>query len=493
MEAFNSEKYLEHQYAKILEKINLFSGKLYMEFGGKIFDDLHASRVLPGFAPDIKIQLLKKLQADSEIIIAISADAIEKNKIRADFNITYGDEVLRLIDNLRAEGLTVSAVVITLFNGQKMAKMFGDKLVQRKENVYYHKFTKGYPTEVDTIVSDEGYGENPFIKTTKKLVIVTAPGPNSGKLATCLSQLYHEYKAGNKAGYAKYETFPVWNLSLSHPVNIAYEAATADLKDVNLIDKFHFDAYGVTATNYNRDLMAFPLIKNILSKIMGSSNPYNSPTDMGVNMIKSGIVDDVFVQNSAKQEVIRRYYHALCDFKKGLAESFVIDRIEQLMLKMNIKASDRVVADYANNKSKECGLPVVSVQLKTGEIISGKTKNIISAATACILNVIKHFAGIEDSYDLIPKSILNPILFLNKKILGKKSELLSLKDILIALSVSATTNNKAQKALNELGKLRGLEAHSTFMLSPNDDEIVKKLGILCTSEPVFANNNLFED
>lgn len=488
---FDSDKYLELQYQNILKKIDTCSGKLYLEFGGKIFDDLHASRVLPGFQPNIKIRLLKKLNTQSEIIIVISASDIEQNKIRADYNITYDEEVLRLIDNLRAEGLTVSAIVITLFNGQNSAKMFGNKLERRNERVYYHTFTKGYPDDINTICSEEGYGANPFIKTKQKLVIVTAPGPNSGKLATCLSQLYHEYKNGNKAGYAKYETFPVWNLPLKHPLNVAYESATADLGDINMIDNFHFTAYNQIAINYNRDLNIFPVLRNILAKITNGESPYLSPTDMGVNMIASGIIDDSVVCEASRQEIIRRFYNSLCDFKKGRVDKKVSNKIWELLQDLEIDINERKVIKAALEKQKITNSPSFALQLRDGTIITGRTKTIIGSATACILNSLKYLAKIEDSYDLIPKSILEPILNLNKNILGIRHELLSLKDVLIALSVSATTNNKAKKALDELSKLRNLEAHSTYILSQYDEETIKKLGINLTSEPIFVNKNLF--
>lgn len=485
---FDCEKYLTLQYENILKKIDLFDGKLYMEFGGKIFDDLHAERVLPGFQANAKIQLLKKLKSDSEIIFVISANSLEENKVRADFNITYGDEVLRLIDSLRAENLTVTAVVITMFNGQTNAKKFAKKLQNHNETVYFHTYTKGYPNDIATVVSDEGYGANPYIKTTKKLVVITAPGPNSGKLATALSQLYHEYKNGTKAGYAKYETFPVWNLPLNHPVNIAYEAATADLGDQNMLDTYHFSAYQTQSVNYNRDLAAFPLLKEILTKITGESK-YLSPTDMGVNMIASGITDNQAVEEAAKQEVIRRYYRALCDYKKGLIDSFVCTRIKSLMDKLNITTENRFVAKEALKIQSQCNLHTFALSIN-GKTILGKTKT-LSACSACILNAIKETSGIEDAYHLIPKSIIKPIIELNKNILNNRSELLSLKDILLALSVSATTNNKAHKALMALKSLQGCQAHSTYILSQSDEETIKKLGIQVTSEPVFPNNNLF--
>lgn len=489
---FDSKKYLDLQYANIQKKLELFNGKLYLEFGGKIFDDLHAARVLPGFEPNIKIQLLKKLQDQSEIIIVVSAIALQQNKVRADFNITYADEVLRLTDNLRAEGLSVSAIVITLFSGQLAAQQFGQKLQNRGETVYFHKPTKGYPADIDTVVSDEGYGANPFIKTTKKLVVITAPGPNSGKLATALSQLYHENKHGVSAGYAKYETFPVWNLPIHHPVNIAYEAATADLNDKNLPDFFHFEAYGEQAVNYNRDLEAFPLLKKILEKIGANTSAlYLSPTDMGVNMIASAITDDNAVSQSANQEIIRRFYQAQCAYQQGLLDETTCIRTQNIMQNAGLSADMRSVAKFANQKYLDTGCHTFALQFADGSIVSGRTKT-LSAVCACVLNAIKLIAGIEDAYDIIPESIIRPIIKLNKDILRSRSELLSLKDILLALSVSATTNNKAQKALEALKKLRGLEAHSTYILPQQDEKIIKELGIWLTSEPKFASNNLFE-
>lgn len=490
-QGFNSEKYLEQQYENIQRKMQLFNEKLYIEFGGKLFDDLHASRVLPGFKPDVKIKLLKKLKDISEIVIVVSAPSLQENKIRADFNLTYGDEVLRLIDNLRSEGLTVCAIVITMFKGQPTAQMFGKKLENRNEKVYYHSYTKGYPHDLETVVSEDGYGANPYIKTTKKLVVITAPGPNSGKLATALSQLYHEHKNGVKAGYAKYETFPVWNLPLNHPVNLAYEAATADLADQNQIDTFHLNAYNIQAVNYNRDLAAFPLLKTILEKITGTTCLYKSPTDMGVNMIASAITDDEAVQHASKQEIIRRYFRTLCDVKKGTVDISVFKRVEKLMDKLQLSTNDRKVVLSALEKQKETSSHIFALELENGEIITGRTKT-LSAVSACILNVIKTLSGIEDAYQLIPESIIKPILLLNKDILGERSELLPLKDILLALSVSGATNNKAQKALESLKKLKGLEAHSTYILSPQDEETIKKLGILVTSEPIYPNNKLFE-
>ncbi len=493
---FDSNKYLDLQTKEILKRIKDNDGKLYLEFGGKIYDDFHASRVLPGFQHDIKIKLLKKLKEQTEIIITISAIDIERNKIRADFDITYDLEVMRLIDNLRNEGLIVSAIVITMFNEQNSAKIFGNKLERRNEKVYYHRLTKGYPQDINTIVSEEGYGANPFIKTTKPLVVVSAPGPNSGKLATCLSQLYHEYKNGNKAGYAKYETFPVWNLPLKHPVNVAYECATADVKDVNMIDPFHFNEYGKIAINYNRDIEIFPVLKNILQKITKRECIYKSPTDMGVNMVADAIIDDKIVCEASKQEIIRRYYRSKCDYKKGLAESYISERISMAMFELDLKEEDRHVVKTALEKQKQTQSPSFALQLNCENsdeenIITGRTKTLVGAPTACILNCLKYLGGISDDIDLIPAEILKPILHLNTKVLGIKYGVLNLKDVLIALSVSANVNPVAKKALQNIEKLRGTEAHSTFILSANDEEVLKKLGINVTCEPVFLNKNLY--
>ena len=490
---FDNEKYLELQSKEILKRINDNNGKLYLEFGGKLFDDLHASRVLPGFDPNIKIKLLKKLKEQTEIILVISAVDIERNKIRADFDITYDLEVLRLIDNLRTEGLEVSAVVITLFNGQQSAKLFGNKLERRNERVYYHHLTKGYPHDVNTIVSEDGYGSNPFIKTEKPLVVISAPGPNSGKLATCLSQLYHEFKRGVKAGYAKYETFPVWNLPLKHPVNVAYETATADVKDVNMIDPFHFNAYNQIAVNYNRDIDVFPVLKNILQKITQKECIYKSPTDMGVNMVAQAIIDDKIVSEASRQEIIRRYYRAKCDYKNGLVENFVPEKISVCMYDLNISEKERLVTTAALQKQKETTSPSFALQLDDGKIICGRTKSLVSAPTACILNCLKELSQIGDDIDLIPSNILQPILSLNSKILDKKFGVLGLKDVLIALSVSATINPVAKRALENINKLKGTQAHSTYILPASEAEVLKKIGINVTCEPIFISKNLYNN
>lgn len=487
---FDNEKYLKIQSEKILERIKKFNNKLYLEFGGKIFDDLHASRVLPGFKPDSKIQLLKTLKDDLEIIFCISAKDIEQHKIRADHGITYDMDLLRIIDKLRELDLTVSSVVITQFTGQASADTFRKKLERLNIKTYIHTYTKGYPTDVDVIVSDEGYGANPYIETTKPLVVVAAPGPGSGKLATCLSQLYHEYKRDVKAGYAKFETFPVWNLPLKHPVNIAYEAATADLKDVNMIDSFHLDEYNITSVNYNRDLEVFPVLKNILYKITGEYI-YKSPTDMGVNMIGYCITDDEIVKKAANQEIIRRYYHSLCDYKKGLIDLDISQRIKILMDELNITTDDRRVVTPALNKSKEKGCHIIAIELDDGTIITGKSSNIMSCSSSMIINSIKHLAKIDDGIHLISPVILEPILKLKKEVY-ENDEVLNLNDVLIALSICAATNPVVEKALAKIKELKYLDAHSTCILPNNDLNILRKLKINVTSEPEYSSNELYK-
>ncbi len=486
---FNNEKYVEIQSKKIKEKIKKFD-KLYLEFGGKLFDDYHASRVLPGFEPDSKIKMLLELKKITEIIICINAKDIERKKIRADYGITYDMEVLRLIDEFQNLGLSVNSVVITLYTGKESSKKFINQLEKRNIKTYVHTPTKGYPTDVDVIVSDEGYGANPYIKTTKKLVVVTAPGPSSGKLATCLSQLYHEYKRGVKAGYAKYETFPVWNLPLKHPVNVAYEAATADLKDVNMIDSFHLEKYGITSVNYNRDLAVFPVLKSILHKITGE-DIYYSPTDMGVNMIGSCIDDDEAICAASRQEIIRRYYKALCDYKTGDADEEVYKRIKVLMNELEIDPlKERKVINVARDKSSNEDLPVIAMELANGKIITGKKTEILSPASSLILNAVKELTKIPDDVDLLSKSVLEPILKL-KPLGNHTSNSLNLEEVLIALSICSATNPIVKRALKNLSKLSGLEAHASFMVYNGDLNTLKRLNINLTCDPIFYSNNLF--
>ena len=488
---FDNELYLKLQSENINKRIKKFNNKLYLELGGKIFDDLHAARVLPGFDPNIKIKLLQKMKDKVEIVLCISANDIEKNRIRADLGLNYADEVLRLVDNMRELNLYISSFVITLFKGQSSAQKFAQKLEQRGEKVYFHHYTKGYPNDVETIVSDEGYGANPYIETTRPLVVVTAPGPSSGKLATCLSQLYHEYKRGVKAGYAKFETFPVWNLPLKHPVNIAYEAATADLNDVNQIDPFHFNAYGTLAINYNRDIAVFPILQNILHKITGKE-VYKSPTDMGVNMLKDAITDDKLAQLSAKKEILRRYYRAECDYKKGQITFDNLERNKSLVSEVGVKDDIFKVIGVARQTAKDYGYPTVALELPNGKVVTGKSKKVITASGAVVLNALRTLAGLGDDYDIITDDILLPIVSYRTNILKSHCTLLTVDDILVALSICSAKNEKAKKALACLPELHGCEAHATYILPSSEETTLKKLGINITCDPVFTSNNLFE-
>ena len=482
---FDNELYVKKQTENILKRIDAFGNKLYLEFGGKLFDDLHAARVLPGFDPNVKTKILRNLKDKLEIIFCIGAPAIEKNKIRADFGITYGNELLRLMRNLRELGLKINSVVITQYNEQPAADMFRKQLEHKGEKVYIHKLTKGYPNDVDTIVSDEGYGANPYIETTRPLVVVNAPGPNSGKLATCLSQLYHEYKRGVRAGYAKYETFPVWNLPLKHPVNVAYEAATADINDRNMIDYFHLEAYGVSAVNYNRDLEVFPVVKNILSRILGTS-VYKSPTDMGVNMAGYAITDDAVVQEAAKQEIIRRYFKTYNEYKQGKADLETAHRVEILMKDMGVSALDRTTVAPARAKAEECGHSSVALELPDGSIVTGRDKNNLYAPAAVIINAIKALAKIDDKIKLITPDAIDAVLKVKREALKSKTKKMNLEEALIALSFSAATNPTVEFALGKLELLEGCEAHSTVMLPESSLQIFRKLGINLTCDPEFS-------
>ena len=475
---FDAEKYLKIQKKKIKERIKMFD-KLYLEFGGKLIDDQHAARTLPGFLPDLKIRLLQEFKDDAEVILCINANAIEHSKIRADHMISYETEVLRLIEFLRSKGIIVDSVVITLFDGQKKAKDFAEKLKDYHITPYFHTFTKGYPTDVDTIVSDEGYGANPFIKTTKPLVVVSAPGPCSGKLATALSQLYHESKRGRKVGYAKFETFPVWDLPLKHPVNIAYEAATADLADKNMIDYFHLEKYGITAVNYNRDLETFPVLKEILTRINGKSI-YYSPTDMGVNVIGKCITDDKAVQRAAKDEIIRRYYRALVDLKKGAVGPEVPERIKLLMNELDISEKDRAVATEATKKRESVdGLPSACVKVGKKYVTGKKTSN-LSPVSSTMLNAIKAISRIPEDMDLIAPAVLEPILEIKNKTSNFQESHLNIGEVLIALSICSSTNPVAKKALSNLEKLRGAQFHATHMIPDDEMIILSNLGIDAT-------------
>ena len=479
---FDSEKYLKVQSEKIEERIKKFDNKLYLEFGGKIFDDFHATRVLPGFESDAKIKLLQKFKDDLEVIFCINAADIEKSKIRADYGISYELELLRLIENLQKLDININSVVVTLFREGNNISHLEKILKERNIKMYIHRPTPGYPDDVDLIVSDEGYGKNPYIETTKKLVVVTAPGANSGKLGTCLSQLYHEHKRGVKAGYAKFETFPVWNLSLMHPVNIAYEAATAELKDVNMIDPFHLEAYGENAVNYNRDISTFPILKNILLKITGEEI-YKSPTDMGVNMINACITNDEVVQKAARDEVVRRYYNILCDYKQGICAQDTVDRIKGLMDKLGLTLADRDVAKVALDKSEKDGCNAIAIKLPNGNIITGKESDLLSAASAAVLNAVKEITRIPDEEFLLSPSVLAGIFNMKKKTSYKTSYCLNLQEVLIALSICSITNPIIEKAINNLSKLRGCEAHSSYIIEKSELNVLKNLGINLTCEP----------
>ena len=479
---FDNKKYLEMQSAKILERISQFGDKLYLEFGGKLFDDYHASRVLPGFEPDSKIKMLSELKDKTEILIAINAGDIEKNKTRNDLGITYDAEVLRLIDIFRGRGFYVGSVVLTQFAEQPSASAFKKRLENLGIKVYRHYHIAGYPSEVEKIVSEEGYGKNEYVVTTRPLVVVTAPGPGSGKMATCLSQLYHENKRGVKAGYAKYETFPIWNLPLNHPVNVAYEAATADLNDVNMIDPFHLEAYGSMAVNYNRDVEIFPVLSAMLSKIMGDS-VYKSPTDMGVNMAGYCIVDDEVCREASKQEVIRRYYAARLDVMKGNLPKDVETKIEILMQKMHITINDRKVVAVALEKEVATGKPAAAIELPDGEIVSGKTSDLLGASSAALLNALKVLGDVDDSIPLISSAVIEPIQRLKVEHMGSRNPRLHTNEILLALAMSAVTNPTAEYALKQLSKLKGAQFHSSVVLSHVDETTLKKLGINITCEP----------
>lgn len=479
---FDNEKYLQTQSEHIKKRISAFGNKLYLEFGGKLFDDYHASRVLPGFAPDSKLKMLLQLKEQAEIVIVISAEDMEKNKVRGDLGITYDQDVLRLIDAFEGMGFLVGSVVITKFTGQPAAYQFKNRLNNLGIRSYFHYNIEGYPSNIAHIVSDEGYGKNDYIETSRPLVVVTAPGPGSGKMATCLSQIYHEHKRGIKAGYAKFETFPIWNLPLKHPVNLAYEAATADLNDVNMIDPFHLEAYGETTVNYNRDVEIFPVLNAMFEQILGES-PYKSPTDMGVNMISSCIIDDEICREASRQEIIRRYYQCLCDIKRGLSSKDVLLKLELLMKQANITIEDRGVVRAAMEREAATRHPAVAIELSDGQIITGKTSDLLGASAAALLNALKTIAGIDHDIHLVSPQSIEPIQLLKTSYLGSQNPRLHTDEILIALSTSAASNEKAKLALEQLPKLRGCEVHSSVLLSPVDVRTFKKLGTHLTCEP----------
>ena len=479
---FDNKKYLSLQSEKIAERINAFGDKLYLEFGGKLFDDYHASRVLPGFEPDSKIKMLLKLKDVAEILVVISANDIIKNKYRSDLGITYDADVIRLIDIFESKGLFVGSVVRTMYSPQPAVDGFIKRLNNLGINVYKHYAIEGYPSDVKKIVSDEGYGRNEYIPTSRRLVIVTAPGPGSGKMATCLSQLYHENQRGIKAGYAKFETFPIWNLPLSHPVNLAYESATADLNDVNMIDPYHLEAYGKLAVNYNRDVEIFPVVSAMLEKILGYS-PYKSPTDMGVNMAGFCIENDEVCKDASKIEVIRRYYSAMCDARKGRVSKDVVSKIELLMSKADIKISDRPVIETALQKEEETGEPCVAIQLNDGRIVTGKTSDLLGCSSAGLLNALKVLGKIDDDIDLISRKIIQPLQKLKVNHMGSVNPRLHTDEILMALSICAVTDKNAKLAIEQLDKLKNCEMHSTVILSHVDEKTLKTLGIHLTCEP----------
>ncbi|MDF1591115.1 MAG: DUF1846 domain-containing protein [Desulfobacterales bacterium] len=498
--AFDNKKYIAEQTDEILKRVNKFNDKLYLEFGGKLLYDYHASRVLPGYDPNVKMALLQKLKDNADVLLCIYAGDIERKKIRADFGITYDADALKLIDDLVEWEINVLGVVITRFDNQPSAKLFKNKLERRNIKVYTHQYTKGYPTDVDLIVSDQGYGVNEYITTEKPLVIVTGPGPGSGKLATCLSQVYHDYKKGLKSGYAKFETFPIWNLPLKHPVNVAYEAATADIKDFNLIDPFHLEAYNKKAVNYNRDVEVFPILKRILKKISGGESFYQSPTDMGVNRVGFAITDDALTREAAKQEVIRRYFRYQCEYAMGLTDKETAQRVELFIKDFNLSPEYRRVVEpsrmaafeaqkiHKGNEGVYCG---AAIELKDGTIITGSNSPHLHATSSLILHAIKHLSEIPNKIKLLPPNIIESVKNLKTKVLDEKTLSLDLLEALIALSISATTNHTVQLAMEKLTDLKGCEVHMTHIPTPGDEAGLRRLGVNLTSDPNFSTKNLF--
>ncbi len=484
---FDNDRYLKMQSEHIRDRIEKFGGKLYLEFGGKLYDDFHASRVLPGFKPDSKLRMLLQIKDKVEVVIAINASHIEKNKLRGDLGITYDMDTIRLIDIFRSIGLYVGSVVLTCYANQPQANAFQKRLESLGVKVYKHYAIEGYPSNVAKVVSDEGYGMNEYIETSRELVVVTAPGPGSGKMATCLSQLYHEHKKGIAAGNAKFETFPIWNLPLNHPVNLAYEAATADLNDVNMIDPFHLEAYGETTVNYNRDVEIFPVVKAMLETIYGEC-PYKSPTDMGVNMAGNCIFDDEAARKASCDEIIRRYYTGLCDHRKGKTGDDTIYKLELLMKKAGVTANERAVIAPALQKAELTGRPAAAIELHDGRILTGRTSELLGSSSALLLNALKALAGLDDELHLISPETIQPIQHLKVDHLGNRNPRLHTDEVLIALSISAVTNPDAEKAMEQLGNLRGCEVHSTVMLSQIDEKVFKRLGVNLTCEPNYHSS-----
>ena len=488
---FDNQKYVWMQSEKIRERISRFGGKLYLEFGGKLFDDYHASRVLPGFEPDSKVKMLLQMKDVAEIVIAISADDIERSKRRGDLGLTYDEDTLRLIDAFRGIGLFVGSVVITHYRGQQVADQFAKRLASLGVKAYRHYIIPDYPSNVPLIVSENGFGKNDFIETERELVVVTAPGPGSGKMATCLSQLYHENLRGVKAGYAKFETFPIWNLPLKHPVNLAYEAATADLDDVNMIDPFHLEAYGETTVNYNRDVEIFPVLETIFRQIYGES-PYKSPTDMGVNMAGNCISDDLVCRRASEAEIIRRYFTAECMVRRGLSsDNSEVRKIELIMNSLGIIPDDRQVVPAALRRAEETDGPAVAIELEDGTVITGKTTPLLGASSACLLNALKHLAGIEKNRLLIPPEIIEPIQHLKVEHLGNHNPRLHTDELLIALSICAVSDPLAGEAIDQLHRLKGCDAHSSVILSHVDEDLFKKLGVNISCQPRYQVKKLF--
>ncbi len=487
---FDNEKYVTMQSEHIRERINSFGGKLYLEFGGKLFDDYHASRVLPGFAPDSKMRMLQQLGDQAEIVIAINAGDIEKKRVRGDLGITYDLEVMRLIDNFRERGLYVGAVVLTCFTGQPMAELFQSHMEAKGIAVYRHYPIEGYPSDVAKIVSEQGYGRNEYIKTSRSLIVVTAPGPGSGKLATCLSQIYQDHMRGIEAGYAKFETFPIWNLALEHPVNVAYEAATADLNDVNMIDPFHLKAYNQVCVNYNRDVETFPVLSAMFKKIYGSC-PYQSPTDMGVNMVGNCIIDDEAVCQASRQEILRRYFQALCSVKKETGTETEVQKIELLISQLNIEMDERPTVAAALTMAEDTGEPAVALQLPDGEIVQGHTSALMGPSAAVIMNALKRLAGIDREIDLISREVIEPIQELKVRHFGSQNPRLHSDEILIALSICAANDQTARLALQQLDRLAGCEVHSSVILTEADEGVFRKLGMHLTCSPYYQTQKLF--
>lgn len=487
---FDNNKYLSLQSSNIKKRISQFGGKLYLEFGGKLFDDYHASRVLPGFQPDSKLKMLLQLKDQAEIVIVINSSDIEQNKVRGDIGITYDLDVLRLIDAFRSVGLYVGSVVLSMYKAQPAAMAFERKLESLGVTVYRHYEIEGYPSDLDKVISDEGYGKNDYIETSRELIVVTAPGPGSGKMATCLSQLYHDHKRDIRAGYAKFETFPIWNIPLNHPVNAAYEAATADLNDINMIDPYHLEAYGAATVNYNRDIEVFPVLNTMFNMILGES-PYKSPTDMGVNMAGFCIVDDDACRRASRQEIIRRYYETQCRAKKGAAAEDEVLKIELIMKKADLNVSERKTVSAALEKAASTGNPAAAIELPSGKLLTGKTSELLGASAALLLNSLKELAGIADDIMLISPVVIEPIQKLKVEHLGNENPRLHTDEVLLALSICAATNPTAKLALDQLKKLKGSEVHSSVILSAVDMKTFKSLGINVTCEPVYQTKKLY--